>query len=58
MLRNLNESVQVVRKTRTKTDFEQYFQKQIVAFREHVKRIRNQYIVKRDLKENLPPSHI
>ena len=50
--------MKVVRKTRTKTDFEQYFQKQIVAFSEHVKRIRNQYIVQRDLKENLPPNHI
>ena len=50
--------MKVVRKTRKKTDLEQYFQKQIVAFREHVKRIRNQYIVQRDLKENLPPNHI
>ena len=50
--------MKVVRKTRTKTYFEQYFQKQIVAFREHVKRIRNQYIVQRDLKENQPPNHI
>ena len=50
--------IKVVRKTRTKTDFELYFQKQIAGFRENVKRIRNQYIVQRDLKENLPPNHI
>ena len=50
--------MKVVSKTKTKLDFETCFKKEILAFREHVKRIKNQFAVQRNLKENLPANHI
>ena len=50
--------MKAVSKTKTKLDFETCFKKEILAFREHVKRIKNQFAVQRNLKENLPANHI
>ena len=50
--------MKVVSKTKTKLDFETCFKKEILAFREHVKRIKNQFAVQRNLEENLPANHI
>ena len=33
--------VKVVRKTKSKADFEEYFQKEVDSLREHTKRIKN-----------------
>ena len=54
----VKEKMKVVSKTKTKLDFETCFKKEILAFREHVKRIKNQFAVQRNLKENLPANHI
>ena len=54
----VKEKMKVVSKTKTKLDFETCFKKEILAFREHVKMIKNQFAVQRNLKENLPANHI
>ena len=54
----VKEKMKVVSKTKTKLDIETCFKKEILAFREHVKRIKNQFAVKRNLKEHLPANRI
>lgn len=50
--------MKVLRKSKCKADFDEYFLKEATMFREHAKRIKNQYVVQKSLKENLLPNHI
>ena len=45
----VKEKMKVVSKTKTKLDFKTCFKKEIFAFREHVKRIKNHFAVQRNL---------
>ena len=55
---NKEKKKKVVRKTKNKADFEEYFQKEVNSFREHTKRIKNQKLAQQNLKQNLPSNHI
>ena len=48
----------IVKQTNSKNDFEKHFLNEIVKFRGHRERIKQQFIVQRILKENLEQNHV
>ena len=48
----------IVKQTNSKSDFEKHFLNEIVKFRGHRERIKQQFTVQRTLKENLEQNHV
>ena len=49
--------MKIVKQTKSKQEFEHQFLLQVLEFRQHTERIRNQIRVQRKLKEDLPEKH-